>query len=74
MARLPGKVAGAVMAFVDGRLAADPYRLSKPLTGDLVGKRTARNGDYRVLLRLDDAPPMLWIVNVDHRSAVYRPR
>jgi mRNA interferase RelE/StbE len=74
MARLPGKVAGPVMAYVDGRLADDGYRLSKPLGGELAGRRTARNGDYRILLRIDDEPPIVWIVHVDHRAHVYRPR
>jgi mRNA-degrading endonuclease RelE of RelBE toxin-antitoxin system len=74
MARLPGKVAGAVMAYVDGRLAADPYRMSKPLAGELTGTRGARNGDYRMLLRIDDQPPTVWIAHVDHRAHMYRPR
>jgi hypothetical protein len=34
LARLPGKVAGAVVTYVDGRLAANPRRLSKPLSGE----------------------------------------
>ena len=74
MARLPGKVASAILAYVDGRLAADPRRLSKPLDGDLAGLFTARNGDYRVLLRVDDDLAVIWIIHVDHRAHVYRPR
>ena len=74
MARLPGKIAGAILAYVDGRLAADPRRLSKPLDGDLAGLCTARNGDYRILLRIDDDPAAIWIIHVDHRAHVYRPR
>jgi mRNA-degrading endonuclease RelE of RelBE toxin-antitoxin system len=74
MARLPGKIAGAIMTYVDGRLAADPRRLGKPLAGDLRALHTARNGDYRVLFRIDDDPPVIWIVHVDHRAHVYRPR
>ena len=72
MARLPGKVASAILAYVDGRLAADPRRLSKPLDGDLAGLFTARNGDYRVLLRVDDDPAVIWIIHVDHRADLYR--
>jgi mRNA-degrading endonuclease RelE of RelBE toxin-antitoxin system len=74
MARLPGKVAGAVMAHVDGRLSADPHRMTKPLAGELTGTRSARNGDYRILLRIDDEPPIVRIVHVDHRAHLYRPR
>ena len=74
MARLPGKIAGAVMAYVDARLALDPYRLSKLLSGELRGLRTARSGDYRILLRIGEQPSTIWIVRVDHRAHVYRPR
>ena len=72
MARLPGKIAGAVMTYVDSRLAENRRRLSKPLAGDLEGLHTARNGDYRVLLRIDDDPDVIWIVHVDHRAHAYR--
>jgi mRNA-degrading endonuclease RelE of RelBE toxin-antitoxin system len=34
-------------------LADDTYRLSKPLANELLGLRTARRGDYRVLFTLD---------------------
>lgn len=76
MARLPGRAAVAVLVYVDERLAENPYRLSKPLEGELRGKRTARNGDYRILLRIDDGPParIIWVLHVDHRAHVYRRR
>lgn len=74
MARLPTKVAVAVLTYVDERLAADPHRLSKPLSGDLLGLRTARNGDYRVLLRVTEDPAVVWIIRVDHRAHAYRRR
>ncbi|TAM81354.1 MAG: type II toxin-antitoxin system RelE/ParE family toxin [Jatrophihabitans sp.] len=74
VARLPGKIAVAVMAYVDARLALNPRRLSKPLAGDLEGLHGARNGDYRVLLRIDDETTVIWIIRVDHRAHIYRPR
>jgi mRNA-degrading endonuclease RelE of RelBE toxin-antitoxin system len=78
MARLPGKIAGVVMTYVESRLAVNPRRLSKALTGELEGLHTARNGDYRILLRIDDGiddgPPSIWIIHVDHRAHIYRPR
>lgn len=70
--RLPLRVATAVLTFVDERLAANPQRLSKELGGDLAGLRSARNGDYRVLVRLTE--DTVWVVRVDHRAHVYRPR
>lgn len=61
------------MVYVDERLADNPHRLSKPLAGDLQGVRTARNGDYRILLRLDEQAGIVWILRIDHRAHVYRP-
>jgi mRNA interferase RelE/StbE len=74
MARLPARVAAAILVFVDERLAENPMRISKPLTGELAGKRSARNGDYRVLIRLDNDQHAVWIVHVDHRAHIYRRR
>ena len=73
MARLPGPIAAAVLGYVDGRLAGDPRRPGSPLDGDLAGVFAARNGDYRMLLRVDD-PAVIWIIHVDHRAHLYRPR
>jgi mRNA interferase RelE/StbE len=72
--RLPGKVAAAVIEFITGSLADNPLRLSKPLTHELVGYRTARRGDYRVLIRVDDDARAVLVVRIDHRAVVYRPR
>jgi mRNA interferase RelE/StbE len=74
MARLPARVAGAILIFIDERLAESPMRLSKPLTGELAAKRSARNGDYRVLIQLDEDQHVVWIVHVNHRAHVYRRR
>lgn len=62
------------MVYVEERLAQNPLRLSKPLAGDLAGMRSARNGDYRVLIRLAETRRVVWIVRIDHRAHVYRRR
>lgn len=72
LARLPPRVATAIMVYVDERLAENPLRLSKPLTGDLAGMRSARNGDYRVLIRLAESQRVVSIVRIDHRAHAYR--
>lgn len=72
--RLPTKVASAIVEFITGPLAANPARLSKPLTNDLVGYRSARRGDYRVLIRIDDDAHAVLVVRIDHRADAYRPR
>ncbi|MFW0771983.1 type II toxin-antitoxin system RelE family toxin [Paenarthrobacter nitroguajacolicus] len=72
--RLPEKAATAIIEFVTGALAGNPHRLSKPLTNELLGLRTARRGDYRVLFTLDIEEHVLYVHRIDHRSDVYKPR
>lgn len=72
--RLPGKVASAIVEFITAVLAENPQRLSKPLRGDLEQYRSARRGDYRVLIRIDEESRRVLVVRVDHRAHLYRPR
>jgi mRNA interferase RelE/StbE len=72
--RLPEKAATAIIEFITGALAGNPHRLSKPLTNELLGLRTARRGDYRVLFTLDIEEHVLYVHRIDHRSDVYKPR
>lgn len=70
---LPAKVAGAIVEFVTAVLPGNPMRLSKPLAGDFASFRSARRGDYRVLILVDEEARRLLVVRVAHRSAAYRP-
>lgn len=72
--RLPGKVASAIVEFITAVLAENPQRLSKPLRGDLEQYRSARRGDYRVLIRIDEDSRRVLVIRIDHRAHVYRPR
>lgn len=74
MARLPPRVATAVAVYVEERLREDPWRGTKALGGDLEGTRGARNGDYRLLVQIDDSAHVVWVLHVDHRAHAYRPR
>lgn len=74
MARLPGRIATAILTYVDERLAQNPARLSKPLHHELTLLRSARNGDYRVPIRLQEKEEILFVVRVHHRAHIYRPR
>lgn len=71
---LPEKAAAAIVEFVTGVLADNPYRLSKPLTNELLGLRTARRDDYRALFTLDIEEHILYVHRIEHRSDVYKPR
>jgi len=72
--RLPHKIAAAIVEFITGTLADDPHRLSKPLRAELASYRSARRGDYRVLLRIDNDQHAILIVAINHRAHIYRRR
>jgi mRNA interferase RelE/StbE len=69
--RLPGRVALAIVEFVTVVLPTNPLRLTKPLTGELQGLRSARRGDYRVLVRVDEHAHEVLVVRIAHRADVY---
>jgi len=74
MSRLPGKIVFAVTEFVSGPLAQAPHRMGKPLMLGLEGAHSARRGDYRVIYEIDEDEHRVYILFVEHRSDVYRPR
>jgi mRNA interferase RelE/StbE len=74
LARLPEKVATAVVEFLYGSLAASPHRVGKPLKLGLDGLHSARRGDYRVIYRIDDQHRRVDVLAIEHRSDIYRPR
>jgi mRNA-degrading endonuclease RelE of RelBE toxin-antitoxin system len=74
LARLPEKVAAAVVEFLYGSLAANPHRMGKPLRLELQGLYSARRGDYRVIYRIDDDHRRVEVVAIEHRADIYRPR
>jgi mRNA interferase RelE/StbE len=70
---LPESVAAAVLEFCDVALADNPYRVGKPLTGPLSGCHGARRGTYRMVYRIDETTRTVHVLDVDHRSEIYRP-
>ncbi|MCZ2804894.1 type II toxin-antitoxin system RelE/ParE family toxin [Modestobacter sp. VKM Ac-2983] len=73
LSRLPARVAPAVVEFLTAVLPENPLRLSKPLTGEFEGLRSARRGDYRVLIEVDEGAGTVLVVRVAHRAEAYRP-
>lgn len=71
---IPPRVLPAIIEFAFGDLAREPYRVGKPLERELDGLFGARRGSYRLLYRIDDEARAVYIVHVDHRADVYRPR
>jgi len=74
LAKLPEKVASAVVEFLYGSLAESPHRVGKPLKLGLEGMHSARRGDYRVIYRIDDEQRVVTVLAIEHRSDIYRPR
>ena len=70
LARLPEKVAVAVVEFIFGPLAENLHRVGKPLRFDLEGLHSARRGSYRVIYRIE---ARVSIIAIDHRADIYRP-
>lgn len=71
--RLPEKAAAAVVESFQA-IAADPYRVGKPLRFELEGLWSARRGPYRVIYRIDERERVVLAVAVGHRADVYRRR
>jgi mRNA-degrading endonuclease RelE of RelBE toxin-antitoxin system len=68
---LPEAVAVAVVDFLYGPLAADPYRVGKPLRLELDGYWSARRGQYRVIYSVHDDQILVRVVRISHRADVY---
>jgi mRNA interferase RelE/StbE len=74
LARIPEKVATAVVEFLYGSLAANPHRVGKELKLALAGLHSARRGDYRVIYRVVEEDRRIEVVSIEHRSDAYRPQ
>jgi mRNA-degrading endonuclease RelE of RelBE toxin-antitoxin system len=68
---LPEPVAVAVVDFLFGPLAADPYRVGKLLRFDLEGYWSARRGQYRVIYSIRGDEVLVRVVRISHRADVY---
>jgi mRNA interferase RelE/StbE len=71
LARLPEKAVAAVIETVLA-VAANPYRLGKPLRFEFEGLRVARRGPYRVIYDIDEKRHTVTVVAIGHRADVYR--
>ncbi len=74
LARLPEGVAAAIVEFMLGALVDAPRRVGHPLQRELAGLWAARRGPYRVVYEIEDDPPAVRVVRIDHRADVYRHR
>ena len=69
---LPEAVAAAVWEFLSGPLSENPYRVGKPLSGQLTNLWSARRGEYRVIYQISENTVTVTVVRIGHRRGVYR--
>lgn len=74
LARLPERIAAAVVEFLLGPLRENPRQVGHPLQRELAGLWSARRGAYRVIYEIDDDEQFIDVLRIEHRSDVYRPR
>ncbi|MCZ2860780.1 type II toxin-antitoxin system RelE family toxin [Blastococcus sp. VKM Ac-2987] len=68
---LPEAIAAAVVDFLFGPLAQDPYRVGNQLRFQLEGYWSARRGQYRVIYSIHDDEVLVRVVRISHRADVY---
>lgn len=61
-----------MLEFCEAVLAVNPRRVGKPLFGPLAGCHGARRGTYRIVYRIDEAAHVVHVVDIAHRSEIYR--
>ncbi len=74
LARLPERLAAAVVEFLLGPLPDNPRQVGHQLQRELAGLWSARRGAYRVIYEIDDEDRTVSVLRIEHRSDVYRPR
>lgn len=72
--RMPPRIADAVIRFLDGPLAENPHRVTKPMGRELDDLRSGYVGvSHRVLVQIDDDQRVVYVRRIAHRADVYRP-
>jgi mRNA interferase RelE/StbE len=74
LGKLPLSAATAMYEHLLGPVAANPYRLGKPLDAPFEEVLSTRRGDYRALYTVDDQELIVTVLAVAHRRDAYRPR
>jgi mRNA interferase RelE/StbE len=69
---MPEAVAVAAFEFITGPLLGEPHRVGKRLLLPLDDRYSARRGTYRVIYRIDDDARVVTVVDIGHRTDIYR--
>lgn len=71
---MPPRIADAVVRFLDGPLAQNPLRVTKPLGRELAGMRSGYVGvAHRLLVSIDEDARVVTVLRIAHRADAYRP-
>lgn len=54
------------------KVSLNPRSLGKSLVGSLSGLRRYRAGDYRIVCKLKDQELLILVIDIGHRSTVYK--
>ncbi len=68
---LPEAVATACANFLLEVLAHNPDRVGKPLRDVLVGRYSARRGEFRVIYEIHDDVVVVRVISIRHRRDAY---
>ena len=74
MRRLHRSEAKRIRDFLNERVASldSPRRIGEALVGPLKGFWRYRVGDYRILCRIEDDKLVVLVIEIGHRSDIYR--
>lgn len=70
--QLPPRLVPAIIEFLYGPLAENPYRVGKALRDDFTGFHAAHRGGYRVLYEINEADHSVTVTRVAGRADAYR--
>ncbi|HEX3967370.1 MAG TPA: type II toxin-antitoxin system RelE/ParE family toxin [Edaphobacter sp.] len=72
--RLDQSIQRRIFHYLHERIAsaANPRDFGKPLLHDLAGLWRYRIGDYRILCRIEDDKLTVLVVEIGHRSRIYK--
>lgn len=72
--KLDKPVARRIAALLLAASLDDPRSQGRALTGNLAGLWRYRVGDYRMICDIEDGVMLILVVDLEHRSRVYRRR
>jgi mRNA interferase RelE/StbE len=69
--RLDSTIRQRIRQNIEAKLCVDPIRFGKPLRFAMIGQRSLRVGDYRVLYLVDSEKSQIQVLAIGHRRNIY---